>query len=98
MVQNDIHFETLIMQKPFESIFYWTGHDLLDISFKYLCIDKDKWATWKKLSSTSVTENININKVFESSVPDKNWYYSPLCLTWNYLSRATIQKMNQSLI
>ena len=43
LVHNDNHFDSLIMQKPFDSPFFWTGNDLPDILYEHLCIDRDKW-------------------------------------------------------
>ena len=34
----------------------------------------------QQLVATSVIENTNVHKAFESSVPGQNCYYSPLCL------------------
>lgn len=44
--QENLSFQSLIMQKSFESQFYWAKNDLSDILYECLCNDKDKREIW----------------------------------------------------
>ena len=45
MVHDDNHYDSLIMCKPFNSTFYWVGHELPEILYEHLSIDKQKWTS-----------------------------------------------------
>ena len=46
VVYEDNHYESLIMCKPFDSMFYWVGNDLLEILYEHLSIDKENGEVW----------------------------------------------------